>query len=382
MPPTLIQDLFSDDIRREIEEVIKVDQNDEKISRDEIAEYIATDSIKKSYAAILDRYAETPNKPHEGIGIWVSGFFGSGKSSFAKFLGLALQNRSLLGDGASDLFARRVSDEKLQVLLKTIAEKIPTEAVVFDVSTERGIRTGNQTLTEIAYRMFLQHLGYSSNLELAELEVTLEERGQLDPFRATYDKLFGRDWDKEKGKVAIALNEASRVMHELDRATYPSADSWVRAVKSRADVNPGLLAERCKELTNRRAKGKALIFVIDEVGQFIARDVQKMLDLQAVVQSLGRVGRGKIWLVVTSQEKLSEVVAGIDDNRIELARLQERFPRELQVHLEQSDISEVTSKRVLGKNADAQKALRQLFQDHRGRLTENTRVSADIRGIL
>ena len=75
-----------------------------------------------------------------------------------------------------------------------------------------------------------------------------------------------------------------------------------------------------------------------------------MLDLQAVVQNLGRIGRGKMWVVVTSQEKLTELVGGLDDKRVELARLMDRFP--LQVHLEPSDISEVTSKRVLSKNAD------------------------------
>ena len=117
--------------------------------------------------------------------------------------------------------------------------------------------------------------------------------------------------------------------------------------------------------------------MVDEVGQFVARDVQKMLDLQAVVQSLGRVGRGKLWLVVTSQEKLTELVGGLDDKRVELARLMDRFP--LQVHLEPSDISEVTSKRVLSKNADAEKALRELFTEHRGRLTDNTRLTADIK---
>ena len=125
------------------------------------------------------------------------------------------------------------------------------------------------------------------------------------------------------------------------------------------------------------AAGQSLIFVIDEVGQFVARDVQKMLDLQAIVQSLGVKGRGKHWLVVTSQEKLSELVSGLDDKKIELARLMDRFP--LQVHLEPSDISEVTSKRVLSKNADAQAALGKLFDEHRGRLTEHTRLTADIR---
>ncbi len=128
----------------------------------------------------------------------------------------------------------------------------------------------------------------------------------------------------------------------------------------------------------RRRPSRSLVFVIDEVGQFVARDVQKMLDLQAVVQSLGRVGRGKMWLVVTSQEKLSELVGGLDDTRVELARLMDRFPQPLQVHLEPSDISEVTSKRVLSKNAEAQKILRELFTEHRGRLTDNTRLTADI----
>ena len=102
-----------------------------------------------------------------------------------------------------------------------------------------------------------------------------------------------------------------------------------------------------------------------------------MLDLQAVVQSLGRVGRGRMWIVVTSQEKLTELVGGLDDRRVELAQLMDRFP--LQVHLEPSDISEVTSKRVLAKNAPAEKTLRELFTQHRGQLTDSTRLTADIK---
>ena len=147
--------------------------------------------------------------------------------------------------------------------------------------------------------------------------------------------------------IAFAMQQASRVMHELEPDTFTTADSWRESAKTGRDITPNLLAERCKELMSRRRPGKSLVFVIDEVGQFVARDVQKMLDLQAVVQSLGRVGRGKMWLVVTSQEKLNELVGGLDDTRVELARLMDRFPQQLQVHLEPSDISEVTSKRVL-----------------------------------
>ena len=375
--PQAIKTLFANRIDRRIEEVIKVDQTDEDVVRNEIDEYVVTDAIRAHYTGILEAYRETPNKPHEGIAIWVSGFFGSGKSSFAKMLGLTIENRTIAGECVADRFLQRVGNKKVQVLLKAINEHIPTHAVIFDVSTDRGIRSGNQSLTEIMYGLFLQSLGYAKDLDLSELEIALEEKGQLTRFEAQYRQTHKKDWAREKGKVAFALSEASRVMHELDPGTYPMADSWVKAVKNKADITPGKLAERANELMKRRRPGHALMFVIDEVGQFVARDVQKMLDLQAVVQSLGVKGRGKHWVVVTSQEKLGELVSGLDDKKIELARLMDRFP--LQVHLEPSDISEVTSRRVLSKNAAAQTALGELFDEHRGRLTEHTRLTAEIK---
>ena len=142
-----IETLFANDIYRRIEEVIKVDQTDEEIIRDEINEYVVTDVIHTHYTNIFDAYRETPNKPHEGIAVWVSGFFGSGKSSFAKMLGLSIANRMVVGEPAGERFARRAGGDRLQVLLKAINEQIPTHAVIFDVSTDRGIRSGNQTLT-------------------------------------------------------------------------------------------------------------------------------------------------------------------------------------------------------------------------------------------
>lgn len=373
----LIRELFASDIERHIEEVIKVDQADEEILRAELDEYQLTNSIERHYIEVLDRYLETPNKPHEGIGIWVSGFFGSGKSSFAKILGLAIENRMIAGKGAAERFAEKARDEKLAVLLRNIAERIPTDAVVFDVSTDKGVR-GNQTLTEITYQKLLETLGYARTLDLAELEIALEEDNRLEAFTKKYAELFpGKEWQRERNKVAFSIGAASRVMHALDPDTYPIADSWSKGIKDRADMNAGRLAARAIELLDRRRGKRNLVFVIDEVGQFVARDVGKMLDLQGIVQSLGRVARGRLWLVVTSQEKLNELVGGLDDSRIELARLMDRFP--LQVHLEQSDISEVTSRRVLSKTAGAQKLLRKLYEDHRGRLADHTRVKADFR---
>lgn len=317
----LIKTLFDKRIDRHIEEVIKVDQTADDVLRDEIEEYVTTPSIGRHYIEIFDRYAETPNKPHEGIAIWVSGFFGSGKSSFAKLLGLSIENRTIAGAPAAARFAERTGESKLQVLLKSITEKIPTHAVIFDVSTDRGIRSGNQSLTEIMYGLFLHSLGYSKDLDLSELEIALESEGRLAEFEAAYGKEFGKEWKNDKSLLAFSLGRASKVMHLLEPTTYPSADSWVKGIKQRADISPGKLAERANELMKRRRPGLNLMFVVDEVGQFVARDVQKMLDLQAIVQNLGVKGRGKHWLVVTSQEKLGELVNGLDDKRIELQRL-------------------------------------------------------------
>src|SRR5207245_11791006 len=171
------------------------------------------------------------------------------------------------------------------------------------------------------YGVFLQSLGYAKDLDLSELEITLEEQGKLAQFEGEYRCLNNKEWGAEKGKIAFALSHASRVLHSLDSATYPMADSWVKAVKNKADISPGKLADRATELMKRRKPGYSLMFVIDEVGQFVARDVQKMLDLQAVVQNLGTKGRGKHWIVITSQEKLGELVSGLDEKKIELARL-------------------------------------------------------------
>ena len=320
-----IKNLFASDIDRHIEEVIKVDQTDEPIIHEEIAEYVVTDSIRDHFLKILDHYRTTARSPTRASA--------SGSPASSARASPASPSTSVWrwptatsSAGCRRLLAQRGEDPKAQVLLTNITEHIPTDAVIFDVSTDRGIRTGNQSITEIMYRLFLQSLGYARDLDLSELEITLEEEGRLDAFKAKYREIFGKDWDSEKGKIAFAVQQASRVMHELDPATYPTADSWRESAMKRADITPGDLAERCMELMCRRRPGKNLLFVIDEVGQFVARDVQKMLDLQAVVQSLGRVGRGKLWLVVTSQEKLTELVGGLDDRRVELARLMDRFP--------------------------------------------------------
>src|ERR1700675_4328211 len=113
----IIGDLLARDLSRKIEEIIQVDQADEQSVHDEITEYVATDSIREQYHDLLKAVAEAPSDPHESVGVWVSGFFGSGKSSFAKNLGYALQNHKIIGHPFADLFKKQIGDKRVENLL-------------------------------------------------------------------------------------------------------------------------------------------------------------------------------------------------------------------------------------------------------------------------
>src|SRR4030067_1932799 len=108
---------LSRDLSRKIQEIIQVDQTDEQSVYSEITEYVATDSIRSQYETLFKAIAEAPSEPHESIGVWISGFFGSGKSSFAKNLGYALQNRKVLGHKFATLFKQQIGDEQVANLL-------------------------------------------------------------------------------------------------------------------------------------------------------------------------------------------------------------------------------------------------------------------------
>ena len=294
-------------------------------------------------------------------------------------LGLAIENRNILGTPVADRFAARADDAKLAVVLKTINEKIPTHTVIFDVSTDRGIRSGNQMLTEIMYRLFLASLGYAEDLDLAELEIDLEQQGGLDEFKKVFESRTGSVGRRSKGMTIFALNEASAVLHKLNPTTFPMADSWAKGA-AQDDISPGKLADRIVELMKRRKPGKSLMFVVDEVGQFVARDIQKMLDLQADRPAARREGPRQI---LDRRDVAGEAQRTGQRSRRPHDRacpLMDRFP--LQVHLEPSDISEVTSRRVLAKKSAARDDPRQALRRQPGRLDLNSRITADIRSRL
>jgi hypothetical protein len=388
-----IGELLSRDLRHKIEEIIQVDQADAPSVYAEITEYVATDSIRDQYAQLLKAIAEGPSEPHEGIGVWISGFFGSGKSSFAKNLGYALQNRQVLGKDFATLFKQQIGDVRVSNLLDSINTRIPTEVILFEVAKERDTRKVTERIAELIYTVLLRELDYAEDFDIAELEIELEAEGRLDEFIDACQKLHNLDWRRVR-KGAQKLSRASAILHNIDPGTYPSADSWAHAQRHRdAAITVGKVVERTFELVRRRRPGKAIVFVIDEVGQHVARSGDKIEDLRATVEEFGKVGKNLLqarkiiapcWIVVTSQEKLDEVVTAIDSQRVDLPKMQDRF--RYRVDLAPSDIREVATRRVLAKKPEAKPLLKKLFHDNQGslnaalrleRTSRRTEISAD-----
>src|SRR5260370_5809333 len=156
-----IGDLLARDLSRKIEEIIQVDQADKQSVHAEITEYIATDSIREQYHNLLRAMAEAPSDPNESVGVWVSGFFGSGKSSFAKNLGYALENRTILGSKFADLFKKQLDDARTSALLDLINAKTPTGVILFEVAKEADTRKVTQRIAELIYTVLLPELRYA-----------------------------------------------------------------------------------------------------------------------------------------------------------------------------------------------------------------------------
>ena len=205
-----IRDLFRGDIDRTIEAVIHVDLADEEVVAREIGEYVVTENIRLHLEELVEGYAETARDPNERTNVWVSGFFGSGKSSFAKAVGYALSNPIIEDRTATDRLLPRANSHKLKALLNSAHTLAPALSVFIDLASGRDMLREGESLVFPIYRALLKTLGYSTNEVLAELEFTLKDPAD-DRLSAFEDAVLiatdGKPW-KQVRDVALAKNYA------------------------------------------------------------------------------------------------------------------------------------------------------------------------------
>jgi hypothetical protein len=212
--------------------------------------------------------------------------------------------------------------------------------------------------------VLLRHLDYAEDFDLAELEIELESENRLQEFVERFDLRYAADderasWTRRGRKGAQVWNRTGVILNEMDPDTYPTSESFAqKLVQNRVQVSPRMLVQRSFELMERRRPDRALTFIIDEVGQYVAYNEARLENLRAVVEEFGREGKNRMrarritapaWFVVTSQERLDEVTSAIgDEKRVLIAKVRDRFRHE--IDLSPADVREVASRRVLSKN--------------------------------
>lgn len=147
---TEIKELFdpSKGLQRAIEKVISYQAAQEDRLRAEISEYIVTDSIDEQLEKLLENIqaALESGGGHE-VGVWVSGFYGSGKSSFTKYLGLALDDTVTI-DGRPFLehLHNRLRRAQTKALLNTVASRLSAAVIMLDLASQQ---IAGATLAEV-----------------------------------------------------------------------------------------------------------------------------------------------------------------------------------------------------------------------------------------
>jgi hypothetical protein len=371
-----IQTLFDPGrkIDRTIEKVITYGVSQESRLKAEITEYVVTDSIDEQFQALLQRMQDAMDAGGEPeIGVWVSGFYGSGKSSFTKYLGLAFDSAAAI-DGTP--FVQHLQDRlrtaQTKALLKTVVARFPAAVVMLDLASEMLAGATMEDISTVLYFKVLQWAGYSRNIKIAALERRVESDGRYDEFvRIMAAKLPGVQWKDMQNDPLVVDGLVPQVAHEMYPALFPRPDSFSAGTSDIFQFEVGRVEEMI-DIVRRKSGKENIIFIVDEVGQYVASRDNLILNLDGLAKNLKRLGKGKVWITATAQQTLTEDDPRAALNSDKLYKLNDRFP--IQINLESSDIREICYRRLLGKSSDGEAELGRLYDQHGQALRQNTKL--------
>jgi hypothetical protein len=370
-----IKTLFdpSKDIYRAIEKVITYNASQEVRLKAEIAEYIVTESIEEQFERLLTKMQTAMEAGGQNeIGVWVSGFYGSGKSSFTKYLGLAL-DQSIKVDGVPFLkhLQDRLAKPQTKALLATVAGKYPAAVVLLDLASEMLAGATMEDVSTVLYYKVLQWAGYSRNLKVASLERRLKEDGRYDEFTKLIQNQLSTPWIEVQNDPLVIDSLVPEIAHKMYPALFKSPTAFTTETSDFVRFENERVKEML-EIVRERTGKKCIIFIIDEVGQYVGDRQNLILGLQGLAQNLKSQGDGKVWIMGTAQQTLTEDDPRASLNSPELYKLKDRFP--IQVDLESKDIKEICYRRLLGKSPAGEKALGDLFDRYGQTLRHNTKL--------
>lgn len=374
---TQIRQLFDPTraLNRPIEKVITYQSRTDAQLLSEVSEYVATEHIEEQFSELLKKMqtALQGGGGHE-IGVWVSGFYGSGKSSFTKYLGFALdRSMQVGGQPFLRLLQNQLKTAGVTGLLNQVSTTYDASVVFLDLASEMLAGASMEDVSTVLYYKVLQWAGYSEDLKVAELERMLERDGKLEKFMArAKEELDGIPWADARNQPLVANQIASRLATEFYPKLFLKPDDFQNLT---LHVNKSELkrAEEMVDLIRRKSGKKNILFIVDEVGQYVSAKPNLITNLDGLAKNLKQIGGGTVWLFATAQQTLTEDNQSAMFNARDLYKLKDRFP--IGVHLEASDIREICHKRLLTKSAAGERELNGSFDTSGPSLRTSTQLS-------
>ncbi|MCK5230765.1 MAG: BREX system P-loop protein BrxC, partial [Desulfobulbaceae bacterium] len=355
----LLKDIFEKKVDRSIEGVIKAD--DEASLLLEVEEYILTQEVEKRLESFLDAY-----KNYEGAnGVWVSGFFGSGKSHLLKILALLLENRTIDDTQILDLFLPKCRDNEILRGDIKAAVAIPSKSILFNIDQKAEVisKTQVDALLSVFVKVFDEMCGYYGKQGyIAQFERDLDDRDLYEPFKEAYQEIAGQSWQSGR---EVTLLEGPNIAKAYGQVT-DSEDSVATGIidKYRSDYKLSIedFASQINTYIEQQEPNFRLNFFVDEVGQYIAGNTKLMTNLQTVAESLATKCRGRAWVIVTAQEDMNAVVGEVGTKQAnDFSKIQARFANRMK--LTSADVAEVIQKRLLLKNEHGVATLSDVYHE-------------------
>lgn len=355
-----ISEMFLKPIDREIKGVIKVGQDDGENIFQELDEYVVTRELSKHFRDFFSSYKKGVTGQTDKMGVWISGFFGSGKSHFLKILSYLLENREVNGRKAIDFFVdgNKLADPMVIGDIK-LAGGVSSDVVLFNIDSksEADAKSNKDAIIDVFVKVFNEMQGFCGSLPfLADLERKLMEDGQYDSFRQKFVEINGQSWENVREDFYFIQDVMIDCLVQLNIMSEDAARNWCEKAADTYSISIEKFADMVRKYCEKKGNNHHVIFLVDEIGQYIAGDTRLMLNLQTVTEDLGTACGGKAWIVVTSQQDIDSVVS-VKGN--DFSKIQGRFDTRLS--LSSANVDEVIRKRILAKTATATDTLTLLY---------------------
>ncbi|WP_347297577.1 BREX system P-loop protein BrxC [Dolosigranulum savutiense] len=357
-----IKNIFSKPIDRDIKGVIKVGQDDSANIKQELEEYVVTRELQQHFSKFFENYKRGINGSTDKMGVWISGFFGSGKSHFLKILSYLLANKEVNGKTAFQYFEEdnKIVDSMVLADMQ-LASTVPTDVVLFNIDSKSEIN-GKQSkvaIVSVLQNVFNEMQGFSgSNPFLADLERKLSYEGKFNFFKEKFKESFGVNWPDARNDFDFIQDDVVEVLADIGFMSEEAGRNWCEKTIGEYPYKVEAFVKLVKEYLDRKGNNHHIVFLVDEIGQYIGDDSKLMLNLQTVTEDLGTACQGKAWIVVTSQQDIDSIT---ETKGNDFSKIQGRFDTRLS--LSSANVDEVIKKRILEKNEVGRQTLELVHDD-------------------